>query len=118
MMVLLNVGSRYIYLEMGKAHDLFFNQKWVRRLLIFTVFFVATRDILASLLMTVAFIVFFLELTHESSQYCILPTRLVKVDVDSKGYATHEEIRRAYNDIEKNNPKQNNSEPNNSKIPR
>ena len=64
MMVLLNLGSRYIFLELGKSHDVFFNQPTVRRLLIFTVFFVATRDIIASALLTVVFIVFFLELTH------------------------------------------------------
>ena len=68
MMVLLNLGSRYIFLELGKSHDAFFNHPTVRRLLIFTVFFVATRDIIASALLTAVFIVFFLELTHEKSK--------------------------------------------------
>jgi hypothetical protein len=105
MMVLLNLGSRYIYMEMGRAHDIFFNQKWVRRMLIFTVFFIATRDILASLLMTVAFIVFFLELTHENSKYCILPKKnLVKIKVDDMGYATKEEITRVYKDLDNKKP--------------
>lgn len=96
MMVLLNLGSRYIFLELGKSHELFFNNPTVRRVLIFTIFFVATRDIIASLLMTVIFIVFFLELTHEKSKYCILPRKLIKVETDEKGYTTADEIKKAY----------------------
>ena len=95
-MVLLNLGSRYIFLELGKSHDVFFNQPTVRRLLIFTVFFVATRDIIASALLTVVFIVFFLELTHEKSKYCILPKKLIKLETDEKGFTTADEIKKAY----------------------
>jgi len=96
MMVLLNLGSRYIFLELGKSHDAFFNQPIVRRLLIFTVFFVATRDIIASALLTAVFIVFFLELTHEKSKYCILPKKMIKLDTDEKGFVTADEIKKAY----------------------
>ena len=96
MMVLLNLGSRYIFLELGKVHDQFFNQKIVRRGLIFTVFFVATRDIIASILLSAFFIIFFLELTHEKSPYCILPRGFIKVDVNNDGVVSAEEIKRAY----------------------
>jgi uncharacterized membrane protein len=96
MMVMLNLGSRYIFLELGKSHDAFFNQKIVRRLLIFTIFFVATRDIIASMLLTVIFIVFFLELTHENSKYCILPKGMIKLDTNDDGYVTADEVKRAY----------------------
>ena len=96
MMVLLNLGSRYIFLELGKSHELFFNNPTVRRVLIFTIFFVATRDIIASLLMTVIFIVFFLELTHEKSKYCILPRKLIKLETDERGFTTADEIKKAY----------------------
>ena len=96
MMVMLNLGSRYIFLELGKSHELFFNNPTVRRLLIFTIFFVATRDIIASLLMTVIFIVFFLELTHENSKYCILPKKLIKLQTDEKGFTTADEVKKAY----------------------
>jgi len=96
MMVMLNLGSRYIFLEMGKVHDQFFNQKIVRRALIFTVFFVATRDILASVLLSAFFIVFVLELTHEKSPYCIIPKGFIKVDTNNDGLVSADEIKRAY----------------------
>lgn len=101
MMVLLNLGSRYIFLELGKTHDLFFNQPIVRRLLIFTIFFVATRDIIASALLTAIFIVFFLELTHENSKYCIIPKKMVKLQTDDKGYTSAEEVKKAYLTLKK-----------------
>ena len=96
MMLLLNLGSRYIFLELGKTHDKFFNQKFVRRALIFTVFFVATRDIIASLLLTIFFIFFFLELTHENSNYCIVPKGYIKLDLNNDGLVSAEEIKKAY----------------------
>ena len=96
MMVMLNLGSRYIFLELGKVHDQFFNQKYVRRALIFTIFFVATRDIIASILLSTFFIIFFLELTHEKSPYCILPKGFIKLDMNKDGVVTADEIKRAY----------------------
>jgi hypothetical protein len=96
MMVLLNLGSRYIFLELGKTHDMFFNHKIVRRSLIFTVFFVATRDIIASVLLSTFFIIFFLELTHEKSPYCILPAGYIKLDTNNDGLVSADEIKKAY----------------------
>jgi hypothetical protein len=96
MMVLLNLGSRYIFLELGKTHDMFFNHKIVRRSLIFTVFFVATRDIIASVLLSTFFIIFFLELTHEKSPYCILPSGYIKLDTNNDGLVSADEIKKAY----------------------
>lgn len=96
MMVLLNLGGRYIFLELGKTHDMFFNQKIVRRALIFTVFFVATRDVIASILLSVFFIIFFLELTHEKSNYCIVPNGFIKLDMNDDGLVSADEIKRAY----------------------
>ena len=96
MMVLLNLGSRYIFLELGRFHDQFFNQKLVRRALIFTIFFVATLDIIASIFLSAFFIIFILELTHEKSPYCILPKGIVKLDMNKDGVVSADEIKRAY----------------------
>jgi hypothetical protein len=96
MMILLNVGSRYVFLELGKTHDLFFNNKIVRRALIFTIFFVATRDIIVSIILSAFFIIFFLELTHEKSPYCIIPKGYIKLDVNNDGLVSADEIKRAY----------------------
>jgi len=101
MMVLLNLGSKYIFLELGKTHDNFFNNKMVRRALIFTVFFVATRDIIASVLLSAFFIIFFLELTHEKSSICILPKGYIQLDTNGDGVVSAEEIKNAYMTLKK-----------------
>ena len=81
---------------MGKTHDLFFNNKILRRALVFTIFFVATRDIVASIILSAFFIIFFLELTHEKSSYCIIPKGYIKLDVNNDGLVSADEIKRAY----------------------
>jgi hypothetical protein len=73
MMLLLNIGSKYIIQEMGNSVDYFFNLKVIRRLVIFTIFFVATRDVKASIILTAAFVIIALELFNEKSKNCILP---------------------------------------------
>ena len=45
MMLILNLGGRFISLEVTKKQEQFLQLPWVRRVLIFTVLFVATRNI-------------------------------------------------------------------------
>jgi hypothetical protein len=45
MMLILNLGGRFISLEVTKKQEQFLQHPWVRRILIFTVLFVATRNI-------------------------------------------------------------------------
>ena len=98
MMLLLNIGSKYIVQEFGSSIDFFFNIKIIRRLLIFTIFFVATRDIKTSIILTAAFIIIVLELFNEKSKSCILPKSLIKlIDTNKDGHLSKEEIANAMN---------------------
>ena len=102
MMILLNIGSKYFVQELGSSLDMFFNLKIVRRLLIFTVFFVATRNVKTSIILTASFIIIALELFNEKSKYCILPKQILKlIDTNGDGKISQSEINNAINTLKK-----------------
>ena len=71
MMLILNLGGRFISLEITKKQELFLQHPWVRRVLIFTVLFVATRSIQVAFWTTVAVVLFLGYLFNENSALCI-----------------------------------------------
>jgi hypothetical protein len=98
MMLLLNLGSRYISMELSQFHEDFLSNVLVRRLLVFTVVFVATRDIKVALISTAVFIVLVSGLFHEDSKYCVLPSAK-----DPKKNVTKEEYHYAQTIVDKFN---------------
>lgn len=71
MMFILNVGGRFVGLEITKKQEQFFQHPWVRRGLIFTVLFVATRSIWVSFWGTLTIVLLFGYLFNENSSLCI-----------------------------------------------
>ena len=71
MMLILNLGGRFISLEVTKKQEQFLQLPWVRRVLIFTVLFVATRNIWVAFWATVAVVLFLGYLFNENSALCI-----------------------------------------------
>jgi hypothetical protein len=71
MMLMLNLGGRFLGMEITKEQEKFFQMPWVRRFLIFTVLFVATRNIWVALIMSVFVIVILGYLFNENSGLCI-----------------------------------------------
>ena len=71
MMLILNLGGRFISLEVTKKQEQFLQLPWVRRGLIFTVLFVATRNIWVAFWATVTVILFLGYLFNENSALCI-----------------------------------------------
>jgi len=72
-MIILNLGSRYIVMELSETHEEFFNNIIIRRIVVFTVVFTATHDIIISLILTSVFVILVSGLFNEDSKYCILP---------------------------------------------
>ena len=72
MMILLNLGSRYLIMELSESQEQMFNNKIIRRFTIFTIVFIATRDIYVSFILTAIFIIFVSNLFNENSNYCII----------------------------------------------
>ena len=55
--LLTNIGGRYLNLELSKKEDKFLQQPYIRRLVIFCIAFMATHDVLVSLIITLIFII-------------------------------------------------------------
>lgn len=71
MMLILNLGGRFIVMEVSKDQELFFQHPWVRRFLIFVVLFVATRNIWISFWLTIAVVLVLGYLFNENSALCM-----------------------------------------------
>lgn len=71
MMLLLNLGGRFISLEVTKQQEQFLQLPWVLRVLIFTVLFVATRNLWVAFWMTLIVVLFLGYLFNENSALCL-----------------------------------------------
>lgn len=71
MMLILNLGGRFIGLEVTKQQEQFLQLPWVRRILIFTVLFVATRSIWVAFWATLVVVLFLGYLFNENSSLCL-----------------------------------------------
>jgi len=71
MMLILNLGGRFISLEVTKKQEQFLQHPWIRRLLIFTVLFVATRNLWVAFWTTVTVVVLLGYLFNENSSLCL-----------------------------------------------
>ena len=71
-MIAMNLGSKYISMELNESQEEFLSKKLIRRIIIFAVFFVATRDILISIVLTIIFILFIGNLFNDSSKFCLI----------------------------------------------
>ena len=71
MMLLLNLGGRFLGMEISKEQEKVFQNPWVRRALIFTVLFVATRNVFVAGIMTIFVLLFLSFLLNENSELCL-----------------------------------------------
>ena len=74
MMILLNLGGRHLVSGLTPEQDKYFQQPWFRRVLIFVVFFVGTRNAVSSLFMAIIInlLIGFL-LNDQSDMYLLKP---------------------------------------------
>lgn len=101
MMILLNIGARYIEMDLQDGHRKFLSSTALRRIMIFTVAFVATRDVVASLIITSSFVIIVLNLFNTNSKYCILPQSFYELDENKDGIVSPQEIKKAYETLKK-----------------
>ena len=101
MMIILNIGSKYIEIDLGKNQKQLLNNKIMRRVLIFTIVFIATRDVFISLIVTAIFIILVLNLFNDESKLCILPKSFRKLDTNNDNEISDEEIIQAYERLKK-----------------
>lgn len=93
-MLLLNIGSRYVVADLGKSHEYILSNQIVKKLVVMSMFFVATRDILTSFLLTVSYILIVDGILHEKRAYCLLPKKVVN-DVNAGRSISPDDYNRA-----------------------
>ena len=71
MMLTMNLGSRFLGLEMSKGQETFFSHPWIRRFLIFVVFFIGTRNIWVAFWLAFTAILLIGYLFNENSSLCL-----------------------------------------------
>ena len=109
-MILLNIGSKYITINLSKSQEEYLRNSIGHQILVFAIIWLGTRDIVISLVITVMFIVFTSYLFNENSKFCIVPRHWMKkfekkIDLDEDGEITEDEINKAIKILEKDKKK-------------
>lgn len=73
MMIFLNIGSKFITIDLSKTQKEYLTNSILRQILIFAIAFVGTRDIITALILTAVFTILVDGLLNEKSPIGILP---------------------------------------------
>jgi hypothetical protein len=78
MMICLNIGSRYIQINLDESTESYIKYALTKEILVFTISWMATRNIYMSLGLTAVFIVLADFILNEKSRYCLLPKKFIR----------------------------------------
>jgi len=73
-MLTLNIGSKYITLELSTSQEEYIKYTLGRQILVFAILWMGTRDIVTALILTCVFILFADYLFNDNSKYCVIPS--------------------------------------------
>ena len=103
-MIFMNIGSRYIELRLTKGQEMIL-KNIAREVLIFTIAFVATKDLILSFIITCIFIVLANFVFNEKCKFCILPDKYKNltslIDTNKDNIISENEINKAYDTLKK-----------------
>lgn len=104
-MIMLNIGSKYVTVELSKSQEEYLKNNIGRQILIFAISWMGSRDILIALALTAIFTILTQHLFNEESALCIIPRKYRNyehlLDLDSNNEVSDEEIRKAREVLEK-----------------
>lgn len=104
-MLIMNLGSKYITIELSKTQEQFIKNKIGRQILLFSIMWMGTRDIYKSLILTAVFVILTDYIFNEKSKFCILPKHMQAVenaiDVNNDGEVGDEEFNNALQILQK-----------------
>ena len=104
MMIFMNIGSRFIELKLTKGQEMIF-KNIAREVLIFTIAFMGSRDLIISFIITAVFIILSNFVFNENSKYCILPESYKRlenlIDTNGDGTVSQDELDKAYEILRK-----------------
>ena len=77
-MLLLNLGGRFLAMEVTKEQEKFFQNTWVRAILVFVVSFVATRNVIVAFWLSLFIIILLRFLFNENSDMYLFKSSVKK----------------------------------------
>ena len=93
-MLLLNVGGKYIVADLGKFQEKVLTNEYFKKVILFSLFFVATRDILIAFLLTVLYTLIVNGMLNEKQKFSIVPNKYKEPYInDYKLHAYNENIK-------------------------
>jgi hypothetical protein len=103
MMILLNICSRFVEIRLSDSMESFIKYNIARELLIFTIAWMGTRDIIVAFILTACFMILSEFLLNHKSNYCVLPEKYKHLNVDKNkdGIISDSEINQAIATLEK-----------------
>jgi hypothetical protein len=72
--LLLNLGGRFLALELTKQQEEFLKSSWIRPVIFFAVTYIATRNLAAAFWMTLGLFFVLWVATNENSAFCMIPS--------------------------------------------
>lgn len=100
----LNLLSRFVPIKLTKIQKKLLQHNLFKQLIIFSIAFSVTRDIIMSILVTAAFHILATHLLNEKSKLCILPEHMKRlhdaIDLDGDNHISEEEIQNALKILE------------------
>lgn len=106
-MLMMNVGARYYTVTLSKTQEDFIKYSLAREFIIFAMAWVATRDVVTSIMVTAAFVILADYLFNEESRICVIPEsfirrqQLMKSRIKSEKPVTPEKERKALETLER-----------------
>ena len=100
-MLIMNIGSKYIVVELSHTQESFMKYTLGRLLLIFSILWIGTRDIVTSLLLTAVFVLLVDYLFNENSKYCIIPEQYKELREELGEEVTQQEVNEAIYTLKK-----------------
>ena len=110
-MLVLNLFSKYVQLNLSKTQEEYIRNAITREILIFTVIFIGTHDIITSILLTAAFVILSSTVFNEKSRLCMIPAKYTRfkdvLDTNHDDYISEDEINKARDILYKANIQKN-----------
>jgi hypothetical protein len=88
MLIVLNIGSRYLVDEFSTSEEEYSRNLVLRRIAVFAVCFVGTRDVIISLILTAAFIIIATGVSRRSREGMANEEEEPPTEADNPGYDT------------------------------
>jgi hypothetical protein len=105
MMLTLNIGSRYVQLNLSPSAESYLKYAITKEFLVFTIAWMGTRNIYVAITLTAAFVILADYGLNDKSNFCILPEKFKKlqdsIDANNDKIISELEINNAVDILEK-----------------